>query len=196
LNGLDHRCAQGLSRVEKMTQASLTGLGWCAEAILFKSAKTRTMVTAIALLGLTACSGGYQVRGYIFDGEIANNILVGVDNRTSVQASMGNPTLPSSFDENTWYYISTEVRTRPVFWPSPIAHRAMAVKFADNGTVTEVKNYYLSDTRRVYPVDDKTPTYGRNTNFFLQLFSGVGQFGGAPGQGQNPNQQGPSRPNG
>ena len=157
------------------------------------------VLKSVAVVGiataLSACSNSRALRGYVFDPEISNQILQGVDNRDSVQASLGNPSLPSMFDQDTWYYVATQVRQRPVFWPDPKWHRVMAIKFAENGTVSSVTNYDISDRRRIFPVQEKTPTLGRDDNFFLQLFANVGQFGGVGG-GQPGQRRGPGRPNG
>lgn len=164
-----------------------------------QSAKTITRLKSLgtaAVLGLAlaACGNNQQIRGYLFDPDLANEILPGVDNRASVEATLGSPTLPALFDDHTWYYVSTAVRTRPVFWPDPRWHRVMAVKFADNGAVASVINYDLSSTRFITPIDEKTPTRGRNVNFFQQLFSNIGAVGQGPG-GNTGGNNGPG-PNG
>ncbi len=162
---------------------------------MHKSVKVISVAATLAI-ALGACSNVRQVRGYLFDPELANAILPGVDNRLSVQSTLGSPTLPGTFDQDVWYYVSTTVRSRPVFWPDPRQHRVMAVKFAETGAVSEVTNYTLDDTRRIFPVQDKTPTRGRNLNFFQQLFSNIGQVGGGgPGQGPGQQRRGPG-PNG
>lgn len=145
--------------------------------------KLKTTLKVSLVVGLAAltaaCGNGRGVRGYIFDQELAGAITPGVDNRASVQATLGSPTIASTFDENTWYYVSTTVRIRPVFWPDAKEHRVMAVQFSDKGVVADVTNYDLEHMREITPVADKTPTKGKKLNIFQQLFLSVGQFGGA-----------------
>lgn len=146
-------------------------------------AAPKLLLTVGLALAVTACGNGRSIRGYVFDKELSDAIQPGVDNQISVQATLGTPTIASQFDNKTWYYVSTQVRVRPIYWPDPKEHRVMAISFADNGVVSEINNYDLDDMRKVNPVADKTPTRGRNLNFFQQLFSGIGSFGGAPTQG-------------
>ncbi|NVJ98094.1 MAG: outer membrane protein assembly factor BamE [Alphaproteobacteria bacterium] len=141
---------------------------------------------------LAGCGNSRMVRGYIFDRELADAIQPGVDNRQSVEATLGTPTVRATFDDQTWYYISTTVRVRPVFWPDAKAHRVMAVAFNDGGVVQDVKNYDLNDMRDVDPVNDKTPTRGRHLNFFQQIFGGVGRFGGSQPVGSQGGSRGPN----
>lgn len=156
-----------------------------------KLAKT-VALCLVAGSALTACGDGRMVRGYVFDKELADAIQPGVDNRQSVEATLGTPTARATFDDQTWYYISTTVRIRPVFWPDAKEHRVLAIAFNDNGVVNDVNNFGLGDMRTISPVDDKTPTRGRKLNFFQQIFGGVGRFAGsapvgASGGGTGPN---------
>lgn len=146
----------------------------------------------VAGLALSACGNSRMVRGYIFDKELADAIQPGVDNRQSVESTLGTPTVRASFNDNTWYYISTTVRIRPVFWPDAKGHRVMAVAFNDSGVVTDVKNYGLNDMRKINPVDDETPTKGRNLNFFQQIFGGVGRFAGSAPVGTQSERRSPN----
>jgi outer membrane protein assembly factor BamE (lipoprotein component of BamABCDE complex) len=159
--------------------------------------KPRSKSLSVALLlsaslAVTACGNGRAVRGYIFDAELAGAILPGVDNRQSVHSTLGGPTLSAGFDDKTWYYVSTTVRVRPVFWPDPKHHRVMAVRFDDTGVVTQIDNFDLSHMTEIQPVADKTPTKGRKLNLFQQIFGNVGRFSGQAPVGSN----GTTGPNG
>ncbi len=162
------------------------------KTFLAKQAKPLALCL-MAGVALSACGNRAMIRGYIFDKELAAAIQPGVDNRQSVESTLGTPTVRATFDDKTWYYISTTVRIRPVFWPDAQEHRVMAVAFSDTGVVTDVTNYDLSDMRKISPVDDETPTKGRREGFFQQIFGGVGRFAGgsAPvgsqGGGRGPN---------
>lgn len=136
-----------------------------------------TACLAIAVL-TSACGTARATRGYIFDPELANALLPGVDNRQSVHSTLGTPTISGTFDDQTWYYVSTSVRIRPVFWPDPKEHRVMAIKFNESGVVQTIDNYDLSHMRIINPVDDKTPTKGRKLSFFQQIFGTIGRFSG------------------
>ncbi|WP_374763819.1 outer membrane protein assembly factor BamE [Yunchengibacter salinarum] len=144
----------------------------------FAAAMKPLLLAGCAALVLGACSDRRMSRGYIFDEELAGAIQPGVDNERSVQSTLGTPTLKSAYREGVWYYVSTKVRTRPVFFPDAKEHRVMAVRFADNGTVANVNNYDLADMKHVEPVGGKTPTRGREMGFFQQIFMNFGRFSG------------------
>ncbi|WND02238.1 outer membrane protein assembly factor BamE [Temperatibacter marinus] len=140
--------------------------------------KMKLVVAMTLMVSLTACGQRLQTRGYIFDKELADAIQPGVDNKQSVQATMGTPTLLAAFSDQTWYYVSTNVEVKPLFLPTPKWRRVMSVSFNEQGVVTGVENYDLSHARAIDPVDDKTPTKGKQLGFFQQLFMNVGRFSG------------------
>lgn len=138
----------------------------------------KTAVIVSAGLALSACGDGRALRGYVFDPELADAIQPGVDNRLSVESTLGTPTIRATFDDATWYYVSTQVRIRPVFWPDPKEHRVLVVGFNDRGVVASVNNLGLEDMQEVEAVGDKTPTKGRRLNLFEQVFGSIGRFSG------------------
>ncbi len=155
-------------------------------------------IVLTAALATTACGNSRAVRGYVFDTELADAIQPGVDNRTSVESTLGTPTMAATFDPNTWYYVSTTVRVRPVFWPDAQQHRVLVVAFNDRGVVSAVNNLDIDDMLEVDAVADRTPTRGRKQNFFQSIFGAIGRFGGAAPNQQRGNQGGntPRGPNG
>jgi len=159
-----------------------------------RSGRKAISAALIIAAGLTvsACGNGRAVRGYVFDTELADAILAGVDNRQSVQSTLGTPTLAATFDDDTWYYISTVVRIRPVFWPDAKFHRVMAVSFNEQGVVEGIENYDMSNMVAINPVDDKTPTKGKKLNMFQQIFGNVGRFSGQAPVGSDGGGRGPN----
>ena len=152
----------------------------------------KSTLIAGAALTTAACGNGRALRGYVFDTELADAIQPGVDNRTSVETTLGTPTMMATFDSGTWYYISTTVRIRPIFWPDAKEHRVLAVSFNDSGVVSNVNNFGLDDMRDVENVSDKTPTKGRKLNLFEQIFGSIGRFGGQAPVGSDGENRGPN----
>lgn len=149
-------------------------------------------ILSVIILSLVACGKRSGLRGYIFDKELADAIAPGIDNKQSVYETMGTPSMSSTFSDKTWYYISTVVRTKPLYKPKATARRVMAVSFDDKGVVEGVVNYDLKTARAINPVKDITPTRGKELNFFQQLFMNVGRFSGQ----QNVGSPGGPGPNG
>lgn len=155
--------------------------------------KMHAMLTGLVAGGLLL-SGCTQVRGhqgYIVDTVLTNAIQPGLDNRQSVEASLGRPTFTAQFDDNTWYYVSRETKQLAFNSPTPRDQMVMRVTFDEAGNVTAVDRTGLELVASISPNGDTTPTLGRERSFFEELFGNIGAVG-APGA-QRPSND-PTRP--
>jgi len=153
---------------------------------------SKVLFAAVALTTVAGCSNKDSYRGYMFDPALSDAILPGVDNRISVESTLGSPTLESTFDENVWYYVNRVDRNRSFYWPEPKSRKIMLVRFNNQGTVSEVTNYDLSSAQDIDPVKDRTRTRGSELSFFQELFMNVGRFVGAQGGPQGSGGPGPN----
>jgi outer membrane protein assembly factor BamE (lipoprotein component of BamABCDE complex) len=141
-------------------------------------------LVALALaLSASGCTTERQIRGYLPDKAVLEAITPGIDNRNSVKGLLGNPSVEATFGDGVWYYISSFNVRKSFMLEKSTSRDIMAVHFGDRGIVSEVKRYTLADGRDINPVDDKTPTRGKQLGFFEQIFGNIGRFAGAPGGG-------------
>ena len=143
-------------------------------------AKIVTLGCAIAVLG--ACSSIRESRGFIDDPILTRTVQPGIDNRRSVEGTLGRPTFESQYGEKTWYYVSSVTGRRPFVRPRIRDHSVLAVKFDDAGNVASVERSGIDEVVYLRPDGDKTPTLGRERGFLEDLFGNIGQVG-APGVG-------------
>lgn len=138
------------------------------------------MRALIPLAILAAASGCAQVRnhqGYLADATLTSAITPGVDNRASVERTLGRPSFIGQFDANDWYYLSRNTRQLAFALPRPTEQTLLHVRFDAAGNVASVRDLGLTQVARINPVGDKTPTLGRNRGFFEDLFGNIGQVG-------------------
>jgi len=155
--------------------------------------KNLSVVAGLVAAGLVL-SGCSQVRGhqgYIADEVLMSAIAPGIDNRQSVEASLGRPTFTGQFDNNVWYYVSRDTRQLAFNSPRPRAQQVLKVQFDAAGNVTAADRTGLELVANISPDGDKTPTLGRERGFFEELFGNIGAVG-APGA-QGPSND-PTRP--
>lgn len=137
---------------------------------------------ALGAVAASACTIEKQPRGYYLDEKKATALTPGFDTQGSVQLMMGNPSIASTFDQTTWYYISEMARRKSLGKPKPIERNILAIHFDPGGMVTEVERYTLADGRKIKPRKDATPTRGKKLGVFEQIFSNIGRFSNLPGQ--------------
>ena len=147
-----------------------------------------------ALLAMTLTTGGCasikEHRGYIVDQVLTSSIQPGIDNKQSVQGTLGHPSFESQFGQPTWYYVSSQTGRRPFVKPRITDHQVLAVQFDAAGNVANVERTGLDKVVFLSPDGDETPTVGRERGFFEDLFGNIGAVG-APGVGAPGGNTGP-----
>ena len=142
----------------------------------------RIAVVGAALIALSACSSIRESRGFVNDPILVRTVQPGIDNRRSVEGTLGRPTFQSQYGEDTWYYISSITGRRPFVRPRIREHAVMAVRFDEAGNVASVERRGVEEVVFLQPDGDKTPTLGRERTFLEDLFGNIGQVGaGGPG---------------
>lgn len=136
--------------------------------------------TALLAQGCTQFRGH---QGYIGDATLISSVQTGVDNKDSVQGTLGRPTFVGQFSPNDWYYYARDTKQLAFRNPRPTAQTILHVQFDNAGNVIAVNQRGMENIAQLSPEGDKTPTLGRNTSFFEELFGNIGAVG-APGAGQ------------
>ena len=142
------------------------------------------LVVALSVSGCTQLKGR---QGYVVDPVLTGAITPGVDNRESVEKTLGRPTFTGQFGTNEYYYVSRETRQLAFARPRPIDQQVLRVRFDEAGNVAAVDRTGLELVSKISPEGDKTPTLGRHRSFFEDIFGNIGAVG-APGAGAPPGQ--------
>ena len=152
--------------------------------------RAATAKTWAALLGaslLTGCVGVRDHRGAVIDTELVTAIQVGVDNKESVERTLGRPTFTGSFDANDWYYVSRDTKTVAFRNPNVLDQTVLRVRFDQAGNVVAVSQTGEELIANIRPSGDKTPTLGRERSIFNDIFGNIGAAalpGTTPPRGQ------------
>lgn len=160
-----------------------------------RSEKTVSVLKIAAFAALTpmllaGCTSITDRRGYVMDEALTTAITPGLDNRQSVEGTLGQPSFASQFGPPVYYYISSTTEQRVFGLPQTEEHRVLKVAFDDSGSVTSVTNGGMEDVRKISPDGDETETMGRDRSFLEDLFGNIGTVGsmggaGAPAGGPN-----------
>lgn len=145
---------------------------------------------AALALGASGCARIVAHQGYIADDTLVSGIQPGVDNRESVQKTLGRPSFVGQFTPDDWYYFARTTKQLAFALPSPTQQLVLHVRFNSAGNVASVEKTGVEKVARIDPNGDKTPTLGKERSFFEDLFGNIGTVG-AVGQGgsttDNPN---------
>lgn len=142
------------------------------------AARRTALLLSIAPLVLTmGCARVPGHQGFIIDPQLAATVKPGVDNKASVEGTLGRPSFTGQFDENDWYYVSRDTKQLAYKLPRPSAQIILHVRFDRGGNVATVDRTGLEKVAMIRPSGDITPTLGRNRSFFQELFGNIGQVG-------------------
>jgi outer membrane protein assembly factor BamE (lipoprotein component of BamABCDE complex) len=153
-----------------------------------------TAILSIGIATAMLASGCTQLRshqGYLIDQTLLDSVAVGIDNKDSVERTLGRPTFQGQFRDNVWYYLSRNTRQLAFANPRVNEQTLVRVTFDSLGQVAAVDRTGVETVVRLSPNSDRTPTLGRERSFFEELFGNIGTVGaagaGAPG-GRPPGQ--------
>lgn len=142
----------------------------------------RWKMLAGCALGIAALTGGCTSiknhRGYVVDQVLLDAIQPGIDNRTSVERTLGRPTFESQFGSKDWYYVSQDTKDPAFRRPLTEDQTVLRVRFDRAGNVIAVDRKGMEQVARIDPEGDKTPTLGRERGLLEDLFGNVGSVGG------------------
>jgi outer membrane protein assembly factor BamE (lipoprotein component of BamABCDE complex) len=152
------------------------------------SSVRRRMIIGVAIVGAmaatTGCSRIRAHQGYLIDPQLVATVQPGIDNKESVQRTLGRPSFAGQFTDSDWYYVSRDTRQLAFGKPRPIEQTVLHVTFDPAGNVAAVKQIGLEQVASINPVKDTTPTLGRKSGFFEDLFGNIGRVGAIGGGGQ------------
>ena len=142
------------------------------------------MGAVLAAASLAAgCTSIVNHRGYIADPLLVASVQPGVDNRQSVERTLGHPSFSSQFGDPVWYYVASNTHQQPFGQPHIFQHSVYAVRFDRAGNVTSFQSWGMERLARISPVGDKTPTLGRHRGFLQDLFGNIGAVSTGGGAG-------------
>jgi len=140
--------------------------------------------TAALLATSFVTSGCARIRyhqGYNGEQLLIDSVQPGIDNRASVQATLGRPTFTSQFtgqgETPVWYYVSRDTRQLAFSRPRPVAQTLIAIRFSADGNVAAINDLGMDQVASISPYGEETPTLGRNRGFFNELFGNIGRVG-------------------
>jgi outer membrane protein assembly factor BamE (lipoprotein component of BamABCDE complex) len=136
-------------------------------------------VTLLGAARLAGCAGVRAHKGAVVDSQLASAIQPGIDNKASVEKTLGRPSFTGQFTPNDWYYVSRDTNQFAFRNPRVAKQTVYRVRFDQAGNVAAVDTTGKELIAAVDPSNRKTPTLGRQKSFFDELFGNIGTVGTA-----------------
>ena len=136
---------------------------------------------ALAAALLAGCTPIVHQQGHISDPAALAEIKPGVQTREEVARLLGTPSAVGTFDDARWYYISRLTETTAFNAAELVDQSVVVIAFDESGVVTEVTSVATEEARAIDPVEEESPTRGRDLGLLEQLLGNIGRPT-APGQ--------------
>ena len=157
--------------------------------------KAATAALLVSLLGASACTPVNSFQGFQAVDHAPGDVKVGEDTRSTVLARLGSPTAVSTFDADTWYYMSQVISHTAFYHPRVNKRDVVAISFRkSDDQVVAVNSFSLKDGRVIAYNGRETPTRGREMSVLEQLLGSISAAGALPQQEVNPNSHGHQGP--
>jgi outer membrane protein assembly factor BamE (lipoprotein component of BamABCDE complex) len=136
----------------------------------------RSILAGCALpLILAGCQPIVANRGNMLDEDRITQVKAGSSSKNDVFEALGSPSIVSTFDDNTWYYIGQRTEREAFFKPVITDRKVIAVQFDDTDHVKTVDRVGLEEAVEVEPLEQTTPAVGRDITFMEQLIGNIGR---------------------
>src|ERR1700740_3578654 len=92
---------------------------------------------AVGYLSVTACAPISTYSGFQTVESDPKDVKVGLDTKSTVRGKLGSPSATSTFDNNTWFYMS-QIKERVAFRrPTVVARNVVAIAFDKDSEVVQ-----------------------------------------------------------
>jgi outer membrane protein assembly factor BamE (lipoprotein component of BamABCDE complex) len=136
----------------------------------------------IAFLAISACSPKVNNHGYMRDGDVKDQVVVGKSTKDDVLAELGSPSALSSFGAETWYYISSRQEALAFMAPEVTEQDVLRIEFSPEGVVSAVASYNKDNAKEFDVVKRTTPTEGHSFTVMEQMLGNIGRFNSPQGR--------------
>jgi len=124
---------------------------------------------------LAGCQPIVANRGNMLDEDRITQVKAGSSSKNDVFEALGSPSITSTFDDNTWYYVGQRTEREAFFKPVITDRKIIAVQFDDTDHVKTVDRVGLEEAVEVEPLEETTPAVGREITFMEQLIGNIGR---------------------
>ena len=130
----------------------------------------------VMCVALVACAPRLDTRGNLPDPDHLSKIKPGQHTRLQVAAILGSPSNISTFDQETWYYVSQRTETTAFFEPDVKTRQVVILRFDKGGVLADIRTIGLEEGRDILPVERETPTSGNEITLIEQILGNLGKF--------------------
>ena len=135
------------------------------------------LTVGLLALALSACTPTFRNHGYIPPEEDLQELVVGIDTRSTVEDVVGPPTAGGVLEDGNYFYVRSVVKTIGPRRPEVVDRQVLAISFDSEGVLSNIETFGLQDGRVVALTRRVTDNDVNNVSFLRQLIGNIGRVG-------------------
>lgn len=160
-----------MSKAGESAVAAKSAAAWPRQAM-------RRVMALLLLVTVAACSPIYTYHGFIPDQQDLDELMIGVDTRSTVETIIGKPGTSGLLAEGAWYYVRSEFRRQGASAPTEVNREVVAISFDDQGRVRNIERFGLERGQVVVLERRVTDSNIDGIPFLRQLFGNTSAVAG------------------
>ena len=139
----------------------------------------RIGLVTLLCISLAGCAARYRTHGYVPSDDELQQIVPGVDTRTTVEDLIGVPSTSGTLNESGFYYIESDIRHFGWRSPEVVDREVLAITFDGDGVVENIERFGLEDGQVVPLTRRITRSGDGDIGFIRKLFGNIGGINAA-----------------
>ena len=141
------------------------------------SINKRIFLNLLIIFVLNACSSDVFIShcGNMPSEERISQVQKG-QTKDEVSEILGTPSSIVTLDQNTWIYMSSEIKKVAFLKPKETNRDILTIRFNEYNQVAEIERLNKDRGQEIEINTNATETAGNHPGFFEKYFGGVGQF--------------------
>ena len=135
----------------------------------------RQIIMGVVIMIIAGCTTQIRNQGYIPADEEISALVVGVDTRDSVFEALGTPTTYGMLEEDQAYYVRSRFERIGTRAPKEIERKVLALAFDQDGVLTALGQYSLTDGQVVVLNTDVTESGIESLGMFKSIVASIGR---------------------
>jgi outer membrane protein assembly factor BamE (lipoprotein component of BamABCDE complex) len=135
----------------------------------------RHSIIGVLILIIAGCTTQFRNQGYIPNEDEIGALVVGVDTRDSVFEALGTPSTYGVLQEQQAYYVRSRFERLGLRAPKEVERQVLALGFDQDGVLTALGQYSLTDGQVVVLNTDVTENGIESLGVFKRIVASIGR---------------------
>ena len=138
--------------------------------------RAKSLLALVLVIAVAGCTSTFKNHGYVPSDAELQELIVGVDTRSTVDDVIGAPTSAGLLAGGDYYYVRSRVRTYGMFRPEVVERQILAISFDETGTIANIERFGLEDGNVVELSRRVTDSSVVGNGFWRQILGNIGNI--------------------